>query len=223
MRPFKFVLAVVISGVLAGCAGVDTASRNAGFDRSLTEAQALALVEPTFAVRLPSYSVAEINVVVPEGLIVSEANRFYPNSDIVWHGDPPGNRHEQIKAIFDTAIARATQDMQGDVPVALDVTLERFHALTPRTRYTVGGVHSITFTLAVRDAQSGFLLEEPRTIEANLKGFGGQRAIDAERQGQTQKVRITAHLASVFEDELRAPEPRARAVARQGQVNRQTF
>ena len=50
------------------------------------------------------------------------------------------------------------------------------------------------------------MLEEPRSVKADLKGFGGQRAINAEQQGQTQKVRITDHLAQVIQDELRQPE-----------------
>lgn len=206
MKTAKLTLAVVLVGLVAGCSGFDAASRNTAYQPPL--AQAFAMSDPAFGTVLPAYRVDEINVVVPQELIVSEANVYYPNGDIVWHGDPAGDRHEQVKAVLDTAFARGTDAMQGNVPVRVDVTLERFHALTPRTRYTVGGVHSIRFKLEVRDAESGLLLEEPRSVKANLKAFGGQRAIDAERQGQTQKVRIIDHLSSVIEAELRTTAPR---------------
>lgn len=206
MRALKLIVGLVAALVVSGCAGLDTASRNSGFEGAFGSDPAFGLTGPVLAGGLPSYQVEAINVLVPDSLIVSEANTYYPRGDIVWHGDPPGDRPTQIKAIFEEGFARGTQDLQGEVPVVLDVTLERFHALTQKTRYTVGGVHAIRFTLAVRDAESGLLLEEPRSVRADLKAYGGQRAIDAERQGQTQKVRITDHLARVIREELQEPE-----------------
>jgi hypothetical protein len=41
---------------------------------------------------------------------------------------------------------------------------------------------------------------------ADLDAFGGQQAINAEARGQTQKVRITDHLAEVIRQELSNPE-----------------
>ena len=38
------------------------------------------------------YDVAEVKIVVPQTLRVSEANSYRPNADIVWRGDPPGDR-----------------------------------------------------------------------------------------------------------------------------------
>jgi hypothetical protein len=154
---------------------------------------------------LPTYRVMDINVTVPRTLKVSEANRYYPVSDIVWRGDPLGDRYEQITAIFQDAMQRGTKDMNGLVPVSLDIEVMRFHSLTEKTRYTVGGVHSITFALSLRNADTGLALGERRIVKADLPGFGGQRAIDAERKGQTQKVRITAHLANVIRTELEMP------------------
>ncbi len=206
MRLAKLICAMTVAIALAGCASFDTPSRNTAFDQSLPAGPAFGVTQPVFSEALPSFRVDEINVVVPPSLIVSEENVYYPRGDIVWRGDPYGDRHMQVQAIFDEALTRGTADMQGEVPVILDVTVERFHGLTEKTRYTVGGVHSIRFTLAVRDAETGLLLEEPRSVKADLKGFGGQRAINAERQGQTQKVRITDHLSRVIQDELRQPE-----------------
>jgi len=89
--------------------------------------------------------------------------------------------------------------------VIVDVDVKRFHALTEKTRYTVGGVHSITFELTVRNPLTGDLLVPTREIQADLRGFGGSRAIQAEQAGMTQKVRITQHIANVIAQELSAP------------------
>ncbi|MGA9411247.1 MAG: DUF6778 family protein [Roseobacter sp.] len=206
MKLMKMIIALAFGGMLAGCATVDTPSRNSAFDPSIGPNAAFGSAQPVSSEAMPSFRVEEINVLVPSALIVSEENVYYPRGDIVWRGDPYGDRHAQVKAIFDDALARGTAEMQGEVPVILDVTVERFHGLTEKTRYTVGGIHSIRFELAVRDAETGLLLEEPRSVKADLKGFGGQRAIDAEQQGQTQKVRVTDHLSEVIQDELRQPE-----------------
>lgn len=151
-------------------------------------------------------TVEDVIVHVPRSLKVSERNSYYPRGDIVWRGDPLGDRHAQVQAIFESALKRGVQSLHGPVKVDLEVTVKRFHALTEKARYTVGGVHSITFDLAVRDAETGKILVPPRTIRADLEGFGGQQAILAEARGETQKVRITNHLAEVIRQELSNPE-----------------
>ena len=139
---------------------------------------------------------------MPQSLKVSEANRYYPSGDIVWREDPLGDRHDQVKAIFQTALQRGADTMTSGAPVILDVKVSRFHALTEKARYTVGGVHSIAFTMQLRDANTGALIGEPHQVKAALKAFGGQHAIEAEARGETQKVRITAHLADVLRQEM---------------------
>lgn len=196
MKTTKILLALMSAAILAGCTTVDTASRNSAYD------QGMAVPTMTAA---QSVRVTDIKVDVPKSLEVSELNSYYPPGDIVWRGDPPGNRYQQVQAIFADGLTRGTADLNGEVPVVLDVTVERFHALTEKTRYTVGGIHSIRFRLAVRDARTGELVREPSVIKADLKGFGGQRAIEADQKGQTQKVRITDHLSRVIATELRAP------------------
>jgi len=197
LKSIKPFLALAVSLALAGCSGAmqsDTTSRLA--------TTGAATEQP---VPMPTYRVVDINVSVPRSLTVSEANSYYPKSDIVWRGDPLGDRYKQIEAIFDAALTRGTKDLNGLVPVVLDVEVLRFHALTEKTRYTVGGVHSITFALSLRNSDTGLALGERRIVEADLKGFGGQQAIVAENKGQTQKVRITAHLANVVRAELERP------------------
>jgi len=83
-----------------------------------------------------------------------------------------GDRIAQIGAIFATATERNQPRFEGDVPVIVDFELVRFHGVTERTRYSIGGVYNIVFNMSVRNA------------------------------GQTEKVRVTDFLTQVFKDEL---------------------
>lgn len=207
MKRIKAVAGALLCTLAAGCVNLDTPGKKAPF--TIHETVALNTSDSdTIAPQQATviYSVEAINVTVPDTLSVSEANSYLPGGDIVWRGDPRGNRYEQVAAIFEDSFERGTAEIQGFVPVVLDVEVLRFHALTEKTRYTVGGVHSIRFQLAIRSAESGMLLEEPRTVQADLDGYGGTKAIEAEAQGQTQKVRISDHLARVIETELTTAE-----------------
>ena len=192
MKIFKLVMMLGLGTLVSACATVDTASRNARFEPQ----------QPEYASTLPSVRVGEINVLVPQSLKVSERNSYYPGGDIVWRGDAIGNRHQQVKAIFDTALAQGTSPMDGLLPIRLDIRVERFHALTEKARYTTGGVHSITFAMQIRDFTTGAAIGEARLVKADLNAFGGQQALRAEASGLTQKVRITNHLAEVIHQEL---------------------
>lgn len=209
MKRMKLVLLLVMGGLVSACSATNVATRNAPFEATQPAAVAQPAVdvapsEGSTAVTIPvtDVRVEEINISVPRSLTVSEANRYLPGGDIVWRGDPIGDRHAQVQAIFKTAFDRGTQTLDGRIPVVLDVEVKRFHAMTEKARYTVGGVHSITFDLMVRDATTGALLREPRTVRADLDGFGGRQALLADARGHTQKVRITAHLAEVIRQEL---------------------
>lgn len=192
MKTLKLIVMLVLGAMVSACAAVDTATRNARFEPQ----------QPEFVQTLPTMRVTEINVLVPQTLKVSERNSYYPGGDIVWRGDAIGNRHQQVKAIFDTALSQGTAQMDGIVPVRLDIRVDRFHALTEKARYTIGGVHSITFVLQIRDLSTGLALGEMRLVKADLDAFGGQQALRAEARGQSQKVRITNHLAEVIRQEL---------------------
>ncbi len=149
-----------------------------------------------------SYDLREFNFSLSADMTVSENDGYYPIADIVWRGDPPGPRKEQIAAMFETAASRAGQVIDGDVPVAVDVQLVRFHGVTDRTRYSVGGVYNVVFLMTVRDAASGAVIEPARRIAANLDAPGGNRAVELEQSGQTQKVRVTDFLTTVLRSEL---------------------
>jgi hypothetical protein len=192
----KVIAALVLALGASACASVDTASRNAPYDNVPTD----------MAVPAPSYALESFGVSVPTSLKVSEANLYYPPGDIVWRGNARGNRYEQVKAIFDESIRLGTRPLDGAMPVRVEIEVTRFHALTEKTRYTVGGVHSIEFVMTIIEPQSGAVLRGPKPIKASLVGYGGQMAFEAEARGLTQKYRITQHLARVVHDELTKAE-----------------
>ena len=202
MNALKCIAATVLIGALSACAVPPSDTVPLG-DSRITAKQPLQ--EPAEQA-LPLFRINEINVRVPKSLRVSERNTYYPGGDIVWREDPIGNRHAQVKAIFETAFVRGAEDINGLTPVDVEVEVERFHALTERARYTIGGVHAITFLLQFRDPETGLALSEPKRVHADLQAFGGLAAIRAENQGITQKSRITAHLAEVLRQEMQTHE-----------------
>jgi hypothetical protein len=153
-----------------------------------------------------NYTVTEINVSVPRTLRVSERNSFYPGGDIVWREDPIGDRHQQVADIVYAGLAKGAEALDGLRPVILDVEVTRFHALTEKARYTVGGVHAIQFMLTIRDAETGAVIEPEKKVVADFPALGGMAAIAAEQRGMTQKVRITGQLAHVIKEELSSAE-----------------
>jgi hypothetical protein len=202
----KIAVALVLGSSLVACGNMpDIASRNAPFEAAPTASTivpaAVAQASANAAIRLPM-TVTAINVNVPRSLSVSEANSYYPKGDIVWRGDPIGDRHAQIAQIIDTAFHAGTANMSGATGVILDVEVVRFHSVSEKTRYSVGGVHNMVFKLTVRRASTGAALGPARLIEANLPALGGRAAIEADRSGQTQKVRVTDYLSQTIRHEL---------------------
>jgi len=211
MKVIRIFALLAVGLSLSACATVDAVSRNAPL-QPISEGTTQPVSVPA-----PSRALSEARVVspvridrvivnVPKTLRVSEANVYLPAGDIVWRGDPRGDRHEQVKDIFETAMIRGAQGLQGERRVELLINVRRFHALTEKARYTVGGVHHIIFDLALADPVSGDIIEPWREVRADLKAYGGQEAIDAEARGETQKVRITAHLARVLQEEMSTAE-----------------
>ncbi len=148
--------------------------------------------------RSASWALNSVTVVVPANLTVSDQNLFAPNADIVWHGDPPGDRKTQVGAVLKTGVTQGASRLPGNMPVDIRITLERFHAVTPRAASRApAAVHNITYTAQVIDATTGAALTAPKRINADLQAYVREAALDAANKGQTQKVRITAHLAAV--------------------------
>ena len=194
MSLFRLIAVMLMGLAVSGCASVDTATRNAPLDAPQIQAAPL------------SFDVKAVRVSVPDNLRVSEANRYYPGGDIVWREDPPGDRHAQVKAIFQAGLERGVSEMEpGLVPVILEVEVTRFHALTEKARYTIGGVHALQFKMQMRNPETGQIYGKPHFVKADFRALGGAEAIKAERQGITQKYRITNHLAQVIKTELTDP------------------
>ncbi|SEK30692.1 DUF6778 family protein [Roseovarius nanhaiticus] len=196
----RFTTPIRIASALALAVGVSACA--SAPSQTVTRAAIVDTAQPAPTMAL---DIQSVRVSVPETLQVSEANSYYPGGDIVWRGEPMGDRHAQVKAIFDEAMARGTAEMSSGIPAVLDIQVTRFHALTQKARYSVGGVHDMTFIATLRDPATGAPLTPPRRIKADLKGYGGNAAIAAEQRGETQKVRITDHLAKVIRQELIQP------------------
>ncbi len=202
MKHVKMLLLLAAAALVSACAQTGTTTRNAPFQQAgLPFAEGAPLGAYNTDVR-----VENITVRVPRSLRVSEGNGYLPSTDIVWRGDPIGDRYAQIGAIFYDAMNKGTRNLDGATPVFLDIEVTRFHALTERARYTTGGVHNINFILTLRHAKTGAPLGEPRRIRADLHAFGGRQALEAEARGETQKVRITNMLAEVIRQELTTPQ-----------------
>ncbi|WP_415920368.1 DUF6778 family protein [Tateyamaria sp. SN6-1] len=207
MKRIKIALLLAMGGLVSACGAPVVPTSTAPFEATpLSSVNAPAGQIEAVRAPLTDVTVDAITIRVPRSLTVSEANRYLPKGDIVWRGDAIGDRHQQVADIFNTAMTRGTEALDGALPVALDIEVQRFHALTEKARYSVGGVHNITFALTLRDPKTGVPLAEPRIVHADLDAFGGKQALQADARGQTQKVRITAHLAEVIRQELTRAE-----------------
>lgn len=196
---------------LSACMKSETASRghpppaDATLAAVAMNGTAPALATGGAVVLAPAYTVTGVTITVPSSLKVSEANTFYPMADIVWRGEPRGNRHQQVHAIFTEAAATATSGMASGPAVVVDLAVTRFHSVTEKTRYTVGGTHSLHFDLTVRDAATGLVIDGPRPVVADIKAAGGAQAVAEEQAGRTQRVVILERLTQVLRRELSRP------------------
>lgn len=150
------------------------------------------------------YEVKAVSVSVPQKLRVSEANMFYPIADIVWRGEPLADRHIQVQRIFEEAAATATSGMIQGPAVLVDLEVKRFHSVTEKTRYTVGGVHDMVYVMTLRDAATGAVIEGPREIKADVRAAGGAQAVAEDNMGRTQRVVIIERLVASLKAELSA-------------------
>jgi hypothetical protein len=181
---------------LSACATPSDVSRNAAFDA----------ITPVIEAPTQDWSITAYEITVPRTLSVSEANSIKPASDIVWRGEPLGDRYEQVERIFDEALAGVMLPREGAMtPVVVSIEMTRFHALTERARYTIGGEHEIEFILTVRHAETGAILSGPRSVDLTFRAHGGQAAIEAEAQGITQRVRILGRIQDWARTEFPTP------------------
>lgn len=199
----RMTLALIAAAALSGCVSDDMATRAASGGPDLTIATQGAYRAPDMTA-LPlaaMYQVVDVQVNVPRTLKVSEANTFLPSADIVWRGDPLGDRYAQIAAIIDTAAQPVIGRGTGR-PVVAEIVVTRFHGVTEKTRYTVGGNHNMRFDLTLRDPDTGAVLFGPKKVVADVRAAGGAKAIEEDRIGRTQKVVVTERLREVIQREL---------------------
>lgn len=147
------------------------------------------------------WRVTAVNVTVPRTLTVSEEESYTPDADIVWREDElgPTDRYQQVDAIMTNAIKRGASGLRGSRPVHLNATVAQFHALSNKTRQRLenSGIHNIVFDAQVVDARTGAPLSPVDRVYAEFPALAGSEARAAMAQGQTQKVRITNHVAAV--------------------------
>jgi hypothetical protein len=183
------------AALVAGCGG--------GFHTDYPSA-----VEPEVAA---GWTLADVRVIVPDILTVSEAPTLLPRADIVWREDPPGDRRPQVAAILADAVRKGAVGLDGKQPVRIELALIRFHALTfeAETRLRNAGVHDIEFMAQIVDARTGAVLKGPDHVEASLPAESGVTMATARAQGQTQKSQITSHVSAVIAGWLGlGPDPR---------------
>ena len=199
----RFMISMFAAALaLSGCVSGGDVSRSVSPLTLATQSDAVQAKGPK--VMVSQYKASAVNVTVPESLRVSEANMFYPIADIVWRGEPVGNRYLQVKSIFEEAAAKATARMVEGPEVVVRLEVQRFHSVTEKTRYTVGGVHDMKYNMTVVDAASGAILDGPRMVVADVKAAGGARAVAEEQAGRTQRVVIVERLVQSLREELSA-------------------
>jgi hypothetical protein len=188
--------------VLSACAGEVPASRSISDLTSAASYSAAPAQTQTSKVLMGHYHIADLRINVPESLRVSEANVFLPIADIVWRGEPIGNRHQQVAAIFADALKDASTHLTTGPEVILQIDVTRFHSVTEKTRLSVGGNHAMRFNLTVIDAATGQVLEPARAVVADVRATGGAEALAEEQMGRTQRVVVVERLAQVLRQEL---------------------
>ncbi|MCI2398222.1 DUF6778 family protein [Aliiroseovarius subalbicans] len=199
VRAFLVFASTVIG--LSACSNGDLVSRADAPNAPILVA-APADVAP---VVLRDYTVTEVDIIVPKTLKVSEANRFFPNADIVWREDPLGDRYSQVEAVITEAITQGVAGMDGTREVKVQLELTRFHALTEKTRFGApqgSATHDIKMLLTVLDAQTGAVIEATRPFEIEFEAHTNQFALADIAQGITQRKRITEKLAQLIQSEL---------------------
>lgn len=185
MMPFSLgraMLGLFLAGGVAACGSIDT----------VVEGPA----DPAVAA---GWRVDAVEVTVPETLsVATDGNVLIPTADIVWFEDGPGDTRAQVAGLVQNAVTTGAAGLAGDAHTRLVVTVERFHALTPRARSRpYGGIHSVHYTIQVVDNTTGAPIFGPGYIEADLRAFTGNDADTADAQGQTQRARISARIAEV--------------------------
>lgn len=142
-----------------------------------------------------AWNLNEVNVRFGPGIErTADGDTFSEN--FVWNGLGEGNRKRQVIAMFRNAMAEVGDtDFTGPRPVAMDVQINYFHALTNYSRLWCCGTHRIYADLTVRDAGSGEVLMAGQGVSLGRLALGGVPGLVAETFGRDQYTRITEGIA----------------------------
>ncbi len=179
---FQTVVFIVLASLLTGCSGAWLVNYDEPIDPSVSR----------------NWRVVSVDVVVPDTLTVSNADTLAPEADIVWHGDPDGDRRAQVATIIETGVAQGARGLRGGMPVHFLIVLEHFHGVTPRaTRIAPSAVHNIRYTIRVFDNRNGRELTNAVHIDADLEALLGEQLVAYRAAGGSEKARIIAQIAEV--------------------------
>lgn len=158
---------------------------------------------PAPAAARSDWRVTDVRIVTPVGITTTEENSFMPAADLVWHGDPPGNRAEQITAIVKQGVERGFAGLKGGQDVVATITLRRFHSLTPKAYFSAPagtGVHSVAFDVTITDRKTGAILAGPERIKADMPAAvaaAGGKSLSA-LPADIWKKQISDHIAATI-------------------------
>jgi hypothetical protein len=180
LRPFHAALLAVL--LLAGCSGQFASDYATAISPEVSR----------------TWRVTDVQAMVPESRTVSNDNVLVPIADIVWHGDPPGDRKAQVSAIIEEGVRAAARPLSRGRPVALHIAVDRFHGVTPAAvNVAPAAVNDIAFQIAVVDARTREVLVPATRISAPVAANTRNNAILAQRRGETERQRIVDHVAAV--------------------------
>ncbi|MDN5787423.1 DUF6778 family protein [Pseudorhodobacter sp.] len=163
MRTFRLVPLLGVAFGIAACAAPDVASRNGFADSSpVTD---YAMRQTALA---PQYDVKSLRVAVPEKLRAAENRGLFIQPDILWRGEPAGERHGQIAAMFTEALKTAVAQMTTGPEVVIEAEVTRFRGLDDTARQHGGGRYDIAYLLTVRDYRTGQVVDGPRLVKQTI-------------------------------------------------------
>jgi hypothetical protein len=167
------------------------------------------------------WRLTKVDVRVPDALTTTEKNSYMPNADVVWHGDPVGDRKAQVAAVVKDGVELGLMPLKGRKSVVATATVSRFHALTPKAFYKAPrntGVHSVNFDLVISDARSGAVLSGPVAFSVDMPASmsGDLAGKPDQAPGPVWKKEIRDHIAYTLRCWLGLQTSNRRAFSRIG-------
>lgn len=156
-----------------------------------------------YAVEVPpdvsrTWQVTDVRAIVHGNRTVSDDNVLIPIADIVWHGEPAGDRKAQVAEIVAEGTRAAAAPLARGRPVEIHIAVDRFHGVTPvAVNRSPAAVHDIVFRIAVVDRRTREVLVPPERVTASLVAHTQTNAILSRLKGETERQRIVDHVAEV--------------------------